>query len=112
MKTITIKTFPFYVIKNNECFELLDSLLTSIELINDEKVMKEQNILDKCVKILEINGYRMGFSCATLKCFEKQTLISLSVEYRTAKRLALLRQHNNENFANWCNNKAFAKHSL
>lgn len=112
MKTITIKTFPFYIIKNNECFELLDSLLATVESINDEKVMKEQNILDKCVKILDANEYRMGFSRATLKCFEKQTLISLSVEYRTAKRLALLRQHNNENFASWYNNRAAAKRSL
>lgn len=112
MKTITIKSLPFYFIKNNECFELLDSLLTNIESIDDEKVMKERNVLNKCVKILEANGYRMGFSHASLKCFKKQTLVSLSVEYRTAKRLALLGQHNDENLANWCNNKAAAKHSL
>ena len=112
MKTITIKTFPFYVIKNNECFELLDSLLTPIESINDEKVMKERNVLDKCVKILEANGYRMGFRNSPLKCFEKQTLVSLSVEYRFAERLALLGQHNNENFASWHNNKTAAKRSL
>ena len=112
MKTIAIKTLPFYIIKNNECFELIDSLLKSIESIDDEKMMKEKNILDKCIKILEANEYRMGFSHATLKCFKRQTLVSLSIEYRTAKRLALLGQQNNENFANWCNNKAAAKHSL
>nr|DAP78358.1 MAG TPA: hypothetical protein [Caudoviricetes sp.] len=112
MKTIAIKTLPFYIIKHNECFELIDSLLKSIESIDDEKMMKEKNILDKCIKYLEAEEYRMGFSYATLKCFERQTLISLSIEYRTAKRLALLGQHNDENLANWCNNKVAAKHSL
>lgn len=112
MQTITMKSLPFYIIQNNECFELLDSLLASVESIEDEKTMKEKKALDKCVAILEASGSRMGFSHATLKCFEKQMLVSLSTEYRAAKRLALLGQHKNENFANWCNNKAAARHSL
>lgn len=112
MQTITMKSLPFYIIQNNECFELLDSLLASVESIEDEKTMKEKKALDKCVEILEASGSRMGFSHATLKCFEKQMLVSLSIEYRAAKRSALLGQHKNENFANWCNNKAAAGHSL
>ena len=73
-----MKSLPFYIIQNNECFELLDSLLASTEPINDEKTMKEKNALDKCVEILEASGYRMGFSHATLKCFKKQMLVSWS----------------------------------
>lgn len=112
MQTITIKSLPFYIIQNDECFKLLDYLLTSVESIEDEKTMAEKKALDKCVEVLKARGYRMGFSHATLKCFEKQMLVSLSTEYRAAKRLALLGQHKNESFANWCNNRAAAKHSL
>jgi hypothetical protein len=107
-----MKSLPFYIIQNDECFELLDSFLASVESIDDEKTIKDKRALDKCVEILEASGYRMGFSCATLKCFEKQMLVSLSTEYRAAKRLALLGQDKNESFANWCNNRAAAKHSL
>lgn len=112
MQTITMKSLPFYIIQNNECFELLDSLLASVESIEDEKTMKEKKALDKCVEILEASGSRMGFSHATLKCFEKQMLVSLSIEYRAAKRSALLGQQKNGSFANWCNNKVAAGHSL
>ncbi len=112
MQTITMKSLPFYIIQNDECFELLDSFLASVESIDDEKTIKDKRALDKCVEILEASGYRMGFSRATLKCFEKQMLVSLSTEYRAAKRLALLGQDKNESFANWCNNRAAAKHSL
>ena len=54
MQTITMKSLPFYIIQNNECFELLDSLLASVESIEDEKTMKEKKALDKCVEFWKL----------------------------------------------------------
>lgn len=107
MKTIKIQTLAFFAIQNQKCFELIDKLLESTSSENDEHVLKSNDVPAKIVSILKEDGYHIGFSRATLKCFEKNVLVSLSIEYRHTCRLALM-GGKKEDFANYMTNRAKA----
>ncbi|HEL1556007.1 TPA: hypothetical protein U1V77_001552 [Streptococcus suis] len=107
MKTIKIQTIAFFAIQNQKCFDLINGLLASTSSEKDEHILKSNDVPAKVVNILKEDGYHIGFSNNTLKCFERNVLVSLSVEYRHARRLTLM-GGKKEDFASWNNNRAKA----
>lgn len=110
MKAITINTFVFYALENENGYQLVDNLLAATKASDDESILKENDTLKKLYDILSTNN-RMGFNMVSLKIFEKQLLVSLSVEYRAIKTKEQF-NFQRENFASWHNNRNEAKAGL
>lgn len=107
MKNVTIQNFAYFAIRNQSCYTFIDAMLTGVESIEDESIMAVNNTLDVLFETLKNNGYRLCFTKSVLKSFAKNTLVSLSVEYRRIK-LGQKFGWENESFESHCRNKAAA----
>ncbi|GFE45869.1 MULTISPECIES: hypothetical protein [Streptococcus] len=107
MTAITIKNFVYYALRTQSGYDLIDGVLKNNKAEDDEQVLKAKKSLYKLYDILAVSGHHMGFGKTTLKTFECQLLVSLSVEYRHM----LFNQrfgNKNETFTSWNNNRVEA----
>ncbi|MGT2811840.1 hypothetical protein [Streptococcus minor] len=110
-KTITIQTIGFYAIQNEKCFAIIDEVLANVLSEQHMEMLKKHNIPSKCMEILREEGYRIGFSPAILKCFEKQVIATLSTEY-FHEQIRHLFGWEKESFEIWYSNRSRAQVGL